>query len=125
MSFKGEYDQTPPMYSALKVNGKKLYELAREGVVIERKKFGPSRVRSELFSKGIDREIIDNVIESLEFDRTSSIIEIIEKKYSSCLDDEKGKRRMISGLMRLGYTYGDIRAALSESDLPEDGCYEL
>ena len=38
MSFKGEYDQTPPMYSALKVNGKKLYELAREGVVIERKK---------------------------------------------------------------------------------------
>ena len=36
-SFKGGYDQIPPMYSALKVNGKKLYELAREGKVIERK----------------------------------------------------------------------------------------
>lgn len=35
--FEGEYDQIPPMYSALKVNGKKLYELAREGVEIERK----------------------------------------------------------------------------------------
>lgn len=35
--FVGEYDQIPPMYSALKVNGKKLYELAREGKVIERK----------------------------------------------------------------------------------------
>lgn len=36
-SFVGEYDQIPPMYSALKVNGRKLYELAREGKTIERK----------------------------------------------------------------------------------------
>ena len=33
----GEQQQVPPMYSALKVNGKKLYELAREGIEIERK----------------------------------------------------------------------------------------
>lgn len=37
MSFIGEYDQIPPMYSAIKINGKKLYELAREGKTIERK----------------------------------------------------------------------------------------
>lgn len=37
LSFLGEYMQVPPMYSALKVNGKKLYELAREGIEIERK----------------------------------------------------------------------------------------
>jgi tRNA pseudouridine55 synthase len=36
MSFVGEYEQIPPMYSAIKVNGKKLYELAREGVSVER-----------------------------------------------------------------------------------------
>ena len=35
-SFIGKQKQVPPMYSALKVNGKKLYELAREGKVIER-----------------------------------------------------------------------------------------
>lgn len=35
--FKGEYEQIPPMYSALKVGGKKLYELAREGKTVERK----------------------------------------------------------------------------------------
>ncbi len=34
--FLGDYDQIPPMYSAKKVNGKKLYDLAREGVTIER-----------------------------------------------------------------------------------------
>lgn len=36
-SFRGSYEQIPPMYSAIKVNGKKLYELAREGKNIERK----------------------------------------------------------------------------------------
>lgn len=34
--FKGKYMQVPPMYSAIKVNGKKLYELARSGITIER-----------------------------------------------------------------------------------------
>lgn len=36
-SFVGDQLQVPPMYSALKVNGKKLYELAREGKSVERK----------------------------------------------------------------------------------------
>ena len=35
--FVGEYQQIPPMYSALIVDGKKLYELAREGKTVERK----------------------------------------------------------------------------------------
>ncbi len=35
--FRGETMQTPPMYSAKKVEGKKLYELARKGVEVERK----------------------------------------------------------------------------------------
>ena len=40
-SFIGAYDQIPPMYSARKVNGKKLYELARAGIEVERR---PKRV---------------------------------------------------------------------------------
>lgn len=36
--FSKSYMQLPPMYSALKVNGKKLVDLAREGVEVERKK---------------------------------------------------------------------------------------
>lgn len=38
-SFVGDYIQTPPMYSAIKVNGVRLYELARQGIEVER----PSR----------------------------------------------------------------------------------
>ena len=36
-SFTGSYDQIPPMYSALKINGKKLHDLARAGKEVERK----------------------------------------------------------------------------------------
>ncbi|AQS03851.1 tRNA pseudouridine55 synthase [Clostridium beijerinckii] len=36
LSFIGEYDQVPPMYSALKKNGVRLYELARKGIEVER-----------------------------------------------------------------------------------------
>jgi tRNA pseudouridine55 synthase len=36
MGFVGGYEQIPPMYSAIKVNGKKLYELARAGKEVER-----------------------------------------------------------------------------------------
>lgn len=35
--FVGEITQIPPMYSAVKVNGRKLYELARRGIEVERK----------------------------------------------------------------------------------------
>eukprot|EP01130_Rhizamoeba_saxonica_P018686 TRINITY_DN9434_c0_g1_i2.p1 TRINITY_DN9434_c0_g1~~TRINITY_DN9434_c0_g1_i2.p1 ORF type:complete len:170 (+),score=28.49 TRINITY_DN9434_c0_g1_i2:36-545(+) len=35
--FRGEIEQTPPMYSAKKLDGKKLYELARKGTTVERK----------------------------------------------------------------------------------------
>ena len=36
LSFVGEYDQIPPMYSALKKNGVRLYDLARQGIEVER-----------------------------------------------------------------------------------------
>ncbi|MCR5748020.1 MAG: tRNA pseudouridine(55) synthase TruB [Lachnospiraceae bacterium] len=52
LSFIGGYDQIPPMYSAKKINGKKLYELAREGKVVERK---PAKV----FIRNIDGISVD------------------------------------------------------------------
>lgn len=54
MSFVGCYLQIPPMYSAKKVDGKRLYELARKGEVVERR---PSKV--EIYNISIE-EITDN-----------------------------------------------------------------
>lgn len=89
-------------------------ELARN------KHYGIARIKNELRLKGIDGEIIEKTLRKLDFDPVSSIIEVIEKKYSSCLDDEKGRKKIISALMRLGYSYGDIKKALSDYDLPDD-----
>ena len=61
LSFVGEYDQIPPMYSALKVGGKKLYELAREGKEVER---ASRRVTIRHISI---QEIKDVIINSEEF----------------------------------------------------------
>jgi tRNA pseudouridine55 synthase len=56
-SFVPGYVQTPPMYSAIKINGKKLYELARNGIEIERK----------------GRFVAIDEIELLEFDGVSEL----------------------------------------------------
>ncbi|MDE6434521.1 MAG: tRNA pseudouridine(55) synthase TruB [Lachnospiraceae bacterium] len=55
LSFVGEYEQTPPMYSAIKVNGKKLYELAREGKEIERTKRPVVIQRIDILSVDVPR----------------------------------------------------------------------
>lgn len=52
LSFIGEYNQLPPMYSAIKVNGQKLYDLARKGVEIDRE-------RRKVFIQNIEIHHID------------------------------------------------------------------
>ena len=55
-SFVGTYDQIPPMYSALRVGGRRLYELAREGKVIERAPRPVTIYRLELQEISLDGE---------------------------------------------------------------------
>ena len=79
-----------------------------------------------MLQKGIDKEIIAQVVEELEPNPVEKIKEIIEKKYLRCLQDENGYRRAVNGMQRLGYRSEDIKQALScfscESD--EDIYYE-
>lgn len=59
LGFLGDYDQIPPMYSAKKINGKKLYEYARQGQVIERK---PCKVNiSKLQILDVASELTENI----------------------------------------------------------------
>ncbi len=50
--FTGELEQIPPMYSAVKIQGKKLYELARSGVTVERKPRRVTIYELELLGRG-------------------------------------------------------------------------
>ncbi len=75
--FRGEIEQTPPMYSALKVGGKKLCDLARQGIEVERK----------------SRKITISRLDLLEFDGKNGKIEVdcSTGTYIRSLVDDIGK----------------------------------
>ncbi|MFF2482603.1 tRNA pseudouridine(55) synthase TruB [Paenibacillus sp. NPDC058071] len=54
--FVGEIEQIPPMFSAVKIDGKRLYELAREGKTVERKARKAHIHQIELLSSDLDRD---------------------------------------------------------------------
>lgn len=58
-AFIGKYKQVPPMYSAVKIDGKKLYELARNGIIIEREPREVEIYSIEIISINGPRVLID------------------------------------------------------------------
>lgn len=75
------------------------------------KKYGKKRIEQELYRKGVDRDIIREVLEETDFDE-NQLVSLIERKYGRYLSDEKGIQKTINGLLRMGYSYGEIRDAL-------------
>lgn len=71
-------------------------------------------VQQKLYEKGIDRDLIDEVLGELFIDEKEQIRTVIEKKYARVLEDEKGLRRCANALARLGFGYSDIKSVLSE-----------
>ena len=69
-SFVGKQTQIPPMYSALKVNGRKLYELAREGIEIERKPRDIQIYRLDIINIDKTRIIFDAEVSKGTYIRT-------------------------------------------------------
>ena len=69
-------------------------------------------VKQKLLQKGIDRDLIDEVLEEFDVDEEEQIKEIIEKKYARVLSDEKGRRRAFAALQRMGYSYSVIKSAM-------------
>ena len=97
---------------------------ARE--LFEHKKFGKIRIKSELIAKGIASDIASETVNSLfedeEPDNIQRIVDIIEKKYYNRMNDEVGRKKVFSALQRMGYSFSDIREAMSE--FSDDEYYE-
>ncbi len=66
----------------------------------------------KLMEKGIDRDLCDEILDEFDTDPVEQIAELIEKKYADKLDDEKGRRRTVAALQRLGYGWSDIKSAM-------------
>lgn len=85
LRFIGPYAQIPPMYSALKVNGKKLYELAREGREIER--------------EARPVEIYSLVIEDIKLPRVTMTVKCSKGTYIRTLCHDIGEKLSCGGCM--------------------------
>lgn len=84
------------------------------------KGFSASRTQQELLQKGIDKELAQQIIEEIAPDPIEKITALIHKKYSRTLSDEKGRRRSIAALQRLGFRWDDIRTALNQLNNEEE-----
>jgi len=84
-SFAGEYEQLPPMYSAIKVQGRKLYEIAREGKEIERK------------TRKV--QIYSIQIQEIDFPRVRILVECSKGTYIRTLCKDIGDRLSVFGCM--------------------------
>ncbi|MBQ9605183.1 MAG: regulatory protein RecX, partial [Firmicutes bacterium] len=89
-------------------------KLAEE--LLRRKRLSPSAIRSELIMRGISREDAQNVCDLLDVDERQAITELLETKFASKLSDEKSRSKVFSALLRMGYSYSDIRAAMRLTD---------
>ena len=108
-TFIGEIEQVPPMYSALKVNGRKLYDLAREGIEIERK-----RRRVNIY----DIDLLD-----FDFPRAKIRVTCSKGTYIRTLVDDIGEKlgtfAYVDKLVRARVGEFDIKDAIKSEDILE------
>ena len=79
--------------------------------------FAPRRVRLELRRCGLSPEIIDEtMLEWENYNLCDSAQEILHRRYSNFATDEKIRKRAQNALLRMGYSYEDIRAAMTDEE---------
>ena len=82
--------------------------------LIHQKHYGRRRILQELSAKGIDRYTAETALCEFDLDEQAAILELLDKKFSRDLDNDKGIRRTIATLQRYGYEMGDIMQALRD-----------
>lgn len=76
------------------------------------KHYSPNNVKNELYKRGIQKDIINKILDETENDPVDSVIQIILKKYRIKLHEENGRQKTVAALMRKGFSYSDIKDAL-------------
>ena len=83
--------------------------------LIRRKHLSKSGLKTALIQKGVQRDIIETVLEEVDVDPVEQIRELLATKFRNRdLSDEKQKPRTVNALLRLGYHYNEIHAAMGE-----------
>ncbi len=82
--------------------------------LFEVKKYDIKRVSYELRLKGIEAEIIENTLKTLDNEPIQRIIDMLSTKYERSLDSPKDIKRLINRFVRMGYSFRDIKSAFEE-----------
>ncbi len=82
--------------------------------LLNRKNCSLKKIVYKLARKGIDQDLIEEVIAGFDdIDETNKITKLLTGKYQGKFDDEKGKRRVVAALQRLGFQWDQIRTAFN------------
>jgi regulatory protein len=87
-------------------------DLAEE--FLNRKGYGVHRARQELARRGIDRDLIEQVLSAVETNPEEQLMNLIRKKYKPIPTDRKGVEKVISAMVRRGYEFSQVRHALQQ-----------
>ncbi len=68
----------------------------------------------KLFVKGVPRDIANEAVDALESDPTAQIAALLSTKYKNRLANEDGISKVYAALLRKGFSYSDVKAALRE-----------
>lgn len=85
------------------------------------KHLSPRGAKYKLIEKGIDRNLIDDIIDEAEVDEKEQIRILIEKKYRNFNQDEKFHRRAVAALQRKGFRWDDIKSVMNEYEEEDYG----
>lgn len=75
------------------------------------KKYSTNHIKQECYKRGVAGDIISAALEDYEFDNVDNIVSLVEAKYTSKLEQENGKQKVIQALQRKGFSYSDIKSA--------------
>lgn len=79
------------------------------------KKWGPQRIKTELYKKGVESSIIDNALENLDIEDTDLIIEsLLDKRIKNTPIDLKEKQKHFNFLLRRGFNSEDIKRVIEK-----------
>jgi len=85
------------------------------------KHWGKKRIAAELMGRGYCHDAVMNALNSLSDEEYfASLMQLVEKKYSTPCTDDKEKQKRIAALSRLGFSFGEIQRAFEELELEKE-----
>ena len=84
-------------------------------VLLERKGFSRQRAEFELMKKGIDKDVIEEILDELEPEPVEQIRRLLQTKFVRRLSNEKDLAKTVNSLKAMGYRWSDISEAIEST----------